>query len=62
MAGTIDPSFPADTLVNIPMDDVQVNQYYTLADMQMGDYSGTTDTDDDTDTGGEVGYTRINSK
>lgn len=62
MAGTIDPSFPNDTMVRIGMDEVQVNQYYTMEDLQMGDYSGTTETDSKTDTKGSGGYTRINSR
>lgn len=61
MRGTIDPSFPNDTMINIPMDNVQVNQYYTLADMQMGDASGTTETDSKT-APKSGGYTTINSK
>lgn len=40
----------------------QVEQYYTLADMQDGDYAGTTDTDSKTDTKGSGGYSKINKK
>jgi len=40
----------------------QVNQFYSLADMQMGDTSGTTETDSATDRKGSGGYTLINSK
>jgi hypothetical protein len=39
----------------------QVNQYYNLADMQDGDYAGTTDTDTATDTPAG-GYSKINTK
>lgn len=40
----------------------QVSQPYTLADMQQGDSSGTTETDSKTDLKGSGGYTRIYSK
>lgn len=44
----------------------QVNQYFTMADVQQGDTSGTTDTDSVTDTdrktGFASGYTKINQK
>lgn len=39
----------------------QVNQYYNLADIQDGDYAGTTETDSATDKSAG-GYTAINKK
>lgn len=39
----------------------QVNTYYNLADMQDGDYAGTTETDSATEKG-VGGYTKINKK
>lgn len=40
----------------------QVNQYFTMADLQQGDTSGTTETDSKTDPKGSGGYTKINQK
>lgn len=40
----------------------QVNQYFSLADMQDGDYAGTTETDSKTDPKGSGGYSKINQK
>lgn len=57
----VDPSFPASKPINIPLDNVQVNQYYSLADMQMGDYAGTTETDSKT-APKSGGYTNINGR
>lgn len=62
MAGTIDSSFPASQHIAIGPDEVDVVQYYTLADMCMGDESGTTETDSKTDTKGSGGYSTINRK
>lgn len=39
----------------------QVNQYFTMADLQQGDTSGTTETDSATDPD-SGGYTKINQK
>lgn len=36
--------------------------YYTYAELIAGDSSGTTETDSKTDTKGDGGYTKINSK
>jgi hypothetical protein len=62
MTGTIDPSFPSSKLVAIGPDEVDITQYYTLEDLQMGDDSGTTETDSKTDPKGSGGYTTINAK
>lgn len=62
MAGTIDPSFPAVTRIAIPPDDCKIEHVYTLADMQMGDDAGTTETDSKTDPKGSGGYSKINKK
>lgn len=42
----------------------QVNQFVSLADLQQGDSSGTTETDEATDPSrkGEQGYTSLNKK
>ena len=37
-------------------------EFFTLADIQQGDSSGTTETDSKTDPKGSGGYTKINSK
>lgn len=57
---------------NLPICDVQTqrrnfpgyseSQVYSLADLQMGDTSGTTDTDSKTSSQGDEGTTRINKK
>lgn len=55
---------PALKQINIPMDDVKAEQYYTLDELMYGDCSGTTETDSKTDSGrsDRAGYTEINKK
>lgn len=63
MAGMIDTSFPKEGATKVSMTgEVTETQYYSLEDMQMGDNSGTTETDSVTDPKGSKGYSTINSR
>lgn len=53
---------PALKQINIPMDDVKIEQHYSLEEIVAGDESGTTDTDKDTHGKGSGGYTTIYRK
>lgn len=57
----VDSSFPSSKEIVIPMDDVKVEQVYSLEEMLGGDPSGTTDTDSKTESS-DGGYTTIYRK